>query len=206
MAPAAVPSDSANDRKGCSIRFHLAMSKGSKRSLCGRTCHRGHCPKWVSSGSPNTGHLYLLAWCQKVIRSPKKTSIKSTACFVAHSTQGDFDWVLQVMPLSVVAVEMLAGLERIFGAAIRALGLAGVADVQVHLGMAVPDLHVGFGIRAKDTALGVQVLGQQFDRLIAHVISIQYRCRGGAGRCSAAGQTQPIRPWSASAHISDCVR
>jgi hypothetical protein len=73
---------------------------------------------------------------------------------------------------SVVPVEVLASLELVDRAAIRALRLPGVGHVQVDLGVAVPDLHVRLGVGAKDAALVVQVLGQQLDLHLAHVISI----------------------------------
>ena len=56
----------------------------------------------------------------------------------------------------------LALFEAVHGAAIGALGLAGVGHVQVDLGVAVPQLHVGLGAGAVDAALGIQVLGSQF--------------------------------------------
>src|SRR5574343_1650659 len=71
--------------------------------------------------------------------------------------------------VSVAAAEVFARLELVGGAAIRALGLAGRAHVQVDLGVGVPELHVGLGVGAKDTALGVQVFGQQFNGGVAHL-------------------------------------
>ena len=56
----------------------------------------------------------------------------------------------------------LALFQAVGGAAVRALGLAGVGHVQVNLGVAVPQLHVGLGAGAVDAALGIQVLGSQF--------------------------------------------
>ena len=62
----------------------------------------------------------------------------------------------QAIELALVAVAgHFARLELVFGAAIRALGMAFSGHIQVHLGVRVPDLHVGFGAWAKDAALWV---------------------------------------------------
>jgi hypothetical protein len=66
------------------------------------------------------------------------------------------------MQSSVGATHMLTRLELVDRAAVRALGVAIAAHIQIHLGVVVPELHVGFGAGAKDTALGVQVFGQKF--------------------------------------------
>ena len=70
--------------------------------------------------------------------------------------------------VSVVVPHHFACFQLVEGAAIRALGLAGFGHVQVHLGVAVPNLHVGLGAGAKHAALGVQVGGQQFNSRVAH--------------------------------------
>ena len=57
--------------------------------------------------------------------------------------------------------DVLAGLQRIDRAAIWALGPAFACHVEVDLGVAVPDLHVGLGAGAVDAALRVEVGGQQ---------------------------------------------
>src|SRR5258708_24800353 len=61
------------------------------------------------------------------------------------------------------ACEDFAGFQAVQRAAVGALGFAGVGHVQVDLGMAVPQLHVGLGAGAEHAALGVEVLGRQFD-------------------------------------------
>jgi hypothetical protein len=62
---------------------------------------------------------------------------------------------------------MFTRFELVNRPAVRALGLAGFGHVQVDLGVAVPDFHVGFGAGAEDAALGVEVGCQQFDG-VAH--------------------------------------
>lgn len=57
----------------------------------------------------------------------------------------------------------LARLQAVEGAAVRALGFAGVGHIQIDLGVVVPQLHIGLGAGAVDATLGVQVLGSQFD-------------------------------------------
>ena len=69
---------------------------------------------------------------------------------------------------SVVGAEMLAVLELVDGPAIGALGLAALGHVQVDLGVAVPDLHVGQRAGAIHAALSIQVFGQQFNGELAH--------------------------------------
>ena len=63
----------------------------------------------------------------------------------------------------MMRTEVFAGFELVDGSAVRALGLAGAGHVQVDLGVAVPDLHVGLGAGAVDAALGIEVFGQQFN-------------------------------------------
>ena len=59
--------------------------------------------------------------------------------------------------------KMFSLFQRVHGAAIRAFTLAGAGHVEVHLGVAAVDWHVGFGAGAVHTALGVQVGRQQFN-------------------------------------------
>ena len=66
------------------------------------------------------------------------------------------------------AAEVFAVFEFVDGAAVGAFGLAGFGDVQVHLGVAVPEFHVGVGAGAVHAAVGVEVFGQQFDGGVAH--------------------------------------
>lgn len=61
------------------------------------------------------------------------------------------------------ASKHLAGLQAVDGAAVRALGFAGLGHIQIDLGVAVPQLHIGLGAGAEHTTLGVQVFGSQFD-------------------------------------------
>jgi hypothetical protein len=68
----------------------------------------------------------------------------------------------------VVAGEVLAGLEFVNRAAIRALGLTAVGYVQKDLGVVVPELHIGLGTGAKHAALGVEVFGAEFDGIHMH--------------------------------------
>jgi hypothetical protein len=63
----------------------------------------------------------------------------------------------------LVSVEMLAILELVYGAAVGALGFAGLAYVQENIGMRIPGFHFGQRARTHDSALVVQVFGQEFD-------------------------------------------
>lgn len=81
---------------------------------------------------------------------------------------------------------MLTRLELVHRPAIRALGFASFAHVQVDLGMGVPELHLGLGAGTEHAALGVQVFGQQFNGCVAHVLF--------------------LRLWSASGRIGGCGR
>lgn len=69
---------------------------------------------------------------------------------------------------SVPATKVLAVFEFVDGAAVGAFGLAGFGHVQVDLGVAVPEFHVGVGAGAVHAAVGVEVFGQQFDGVVAH--------------------------------------
>jgi hypothetical protein len=59
--------------------------------------------------------------------------------------------------------EVLAVFQLVNGAAVRALGGAGVRHVQVNLGVVVPDLHIGQRAGAEHTTLVVQVFRQEFN-------------------------------------------
>src|SRR4051812_23996855 len=65
--------------------------------------------------------------------------------------------------MSPAGAEMFAFTQLVDRAAIRALGGAALGDVQVHARMGVPELHVRLRAGAEDAAVGVQVLGDQFD-------------------------------------------
>ena len=56
-----------------------------------------------------------------------------------------------------------AGLELVDRTAVRALAFAIMGHINVDLGVAVPQLHIGLGAGAVNPALLVQVLGSQFD-------------------------------------------
>jgi hypothetical protein len=68
----------------------------------------------------------------------------------------------------VAVANVLAGFKCVLGAAIRALGLAGAGHIQVDLGVAVPEFHVGFVAGTKHAAMAVQIFGQEFN-WVAHV-------------------------------------
>ena len=61
------------------------------------------------------------------------------------------------------ASKHLTSLQAVNGTAVGALGFTGLGDVQVDLGVAVPQLHIGLGAGAEYASLGVQVFGGQFD-------------------------------------------
>ncbi len=56
---------------------------------------------------------------------------------------------------SVTMCEVLARLEVVLGATIRALGVAMLAHIKENAGVVVPNLHAGLFGWAKDAALGV---------------------------------------------------
>jgi hypothetical protein len=58
---------------------------------------------------------------------------------------------------------VLALLELVYSAAVRALGLTGSCHIQIHLGVAVPKLHVSLGVGAIHPAFRVEVLGEKFN-------------------------------------------
>jgi hypothetical protein len=73
-------------------------------------------------------------------------------------------------PNSLVSGEMFAVLQLVHGAAVGALGLTGVGHVQVDLGVAVPDFHIGQRVGAIDATLMVQVFGEEFNNRLIHGI------------------------------------
>ena len=87
-----------------------------------------------------------------------------------------------------MTVEMFAGLEPVFGPAIRTHGLSGVPHVQVDLGVGIPEFHIGLGVGTEDTALRSQVLGQQFHGVLAHGVHTR------ASHCAYFG----LRPFTIS--------
>ena len=56
-----------------------------------------------------------------------------------------------------------ARLQAVDRAAVRALGFASLGDVQIDLGVAIPQFHIGLGAGAEHATLGIQVFGGQFD-------------------------------------------
>ena len=74
-----------------------------------------------------------------------------------------------------MAANVLAGFEFVMRAAIRALGFTGAGNVQIHLGVAVPQFHVCRRIGAKHTAMTVEVFGLEFDR-VAHAQTFVNQC------------------------------
>jgi hypothetical protein len=63
----------------------------------------------------------------------------------------------------VAVANVLAGFEFVLGAAVRALGNACAGHIQVHLGVAVPEFHVGFVAGTKHAAMAVQIFRQKFN-------------------------------------------
>jgi hypothetical protein len=63
----------------------------------------------------------------------------------------------------VAVANVLAGFEFVLGAAVRALGNARAGHIQVDLGVAVPEFHVGFVAGAVHAAMAVQIFGQEFN-------------------------------------------
>ncbi len=68
----------------------------------------------------------------------------------------------------MAVANVLAGFEFVLGAAVRALGLACAGHIQVDLGMAVPEFHVGFLAGAKHAPMTIEVFRQEFN-WVAHV-------------------------------------
>ena len=60
----------------------------------------------------------------------------------------------------MASTEVLARFERVNRAAIRAFGRAFTGYVQINLGVAVPDFHVGLRAGAVHTALRIEVSGE----------------------------------------------
>ena len=59
--------------------------------------------------------------------------------------------------------EHFSRLELVDRTAVGALAFAVVGDIDIHLGVAVPQLHVSLEAGAVNTALLVQIFGSQFD-------------------------------------------
>ncbi len=63
----------------------------------------------------------------------------------------------------VMAANVLAGFEFVHGAAVGALGFARAGHIQLDLGVAVPEFHVGFVAGAVHAAVAVQIFSQEFN-------------------------------------------
>lgn len=70
--------------------------------------------------------------------------------------------------MASMATKVLTIFEFVHRAAIRALGLAGMGHIKVHLGVAVPDFHIGQRAWAEHATLMVEVFGEQFDGCVTH--------------------------------------
>ena len=68
--------------------------------------------------------------------------------------------------------------------AVRTARLAGFGHIQINLGVAVPDFHVGLGAGAEHPAVGVEVLGEQFHCCVFHVDHL----------VSGVGLARPFKP------------
>ena len=69
----------------------------------------------------------------------------------------------------VVGVKVFTVFKLVHGTAIRALGLAAAAHIQIHLGVGVPSLHLCQRAGAKNAALVVQVFHGEFNLHLAHI-------------------------------------
>jgi hypothetical protein len=65
--------------------------------------------------------------------------------------------------------EVFAFFQFVNGTAVRAFGCAGFSDIQVDLGVTVPDFHTRQGAGAKHATLVVQVGGQEFNGGFSHL-------------------------------------
>ena len=75
----------------------------------------------------------------------------------------------------VMAANVLAGFEFVNRAAVRALGFASAGHIQVDLGVAVPERHVGLGTGAVHAAIAIEVFGQEFNG-VAHFYTFVNQC------------------------------
>jgi F0F1-type ATP synthase membrane subunit a len=63
----------------------------------------------------------------------------------------------------MTVANVLAGFEFVLSAAVRALGNAGAGHIQINLGVAVPEFHIGFITGAVHATVAVQIFGQEFN-------------------------------------------
>lgn len=67
----------------------------------------------------------------------------------------------------------LTCLQTVCCATVRTLGFTCLGDVQINLGVAVPQLHVCLGARAEHATLSIQIFGGQFDDgICSHVLCL----------------------------------
>ena len=72
----------------------------------------------------------------------------------------------------VMAANVLAGFEFVLSAAVRALGFTSAGHIQIDLGVAVPEFHIGLGARAVHTTIAIEIFGQEFN-CVAHIRFLQ---------------------------------
>ena len=89
------------------------------------------------------------------------------------------------MRLLVSTVEVLTRFKLVNRAAVRALGLTRAANIQVHLGMAIPYFHICQRAGAKHTTLVVEVFGQEFSA--CHTYLYQLKTEQGETPLCLAG-------------------
>src|SRR5450830_236968 len=117
-----------------------------------------------------------------VRRSPRALNRRISGSVI---TASPIHWGAMMREL-VVPTEVFTILQLVDGAAVGALGLAGAGHVQVHLGVAVPDFHVGQRAGAKHAALVVEVFGQQFNDRVTHGFA-SFRPSSANGRIWGCG-------------------
>jgi len=71
-------------------------------------------------------------------------------------------------PSSMTGVDFDPGGEFVMRPAVRAGGFTRFADVEVHLGVAVPQCHIGRWAGAVHAAIGIQISGLEFDNSFRH--------------------------------------
>jgi hypothetical protein len=96
-----------------------------------------------------------------VIRSPRATKRRSNGSVITASPihWGAMTSAFLASACLMVSANVFAGFEFVHRAAIRALGFTLAGHIQVNLGVAVPQLHIGFGAGAKHAAVTIQVAG-----------------------------------------------
>jgi hypothetical protein len=68
----------------------------------------------------------------------------------------------------VMTANVLASFEFVLSAAVGALGFTRAGHIQVHLGVAVPEFHIGLGAGAVHATVAIQIFRQEFN-CVAHV-------------------------------------